>query len=60
MSRLIGFRKFIVALIFFVVMITFRVFDLVSGAEFAETVRFVLIAFMGANFADHIADWRKS
>lgn len=58
MHRLIGFRKFLVVLLFFVLMTVFRIFDLVNGAEFAETIRFVLVAFMGANLSEHMCKWR--
>jgi len=49
-----GFRKFLLMLLLFIVGITFRLADLVSGAEMVDLFKTTTIAFMGANGVEHL------
>jgi predicted Co/Zn/Cd cation transporter (cation efflux family) len=44
-----GFRKFIVCLLILIVSIVFRVKNLLSGGEFVDLDKAIVLAFMGSN-----------
>lgn len=58
-SRLIGFRKFAVMLIFLSTMIVFRVYGLIDGGQFSENLRMAIVAFFGANLTEHLVESAK-
>lgn len=56
---LIGFRKFLIMLIFLVVMIIFRVLGYINGAEFAQNLQLAVVAFFGTNIGEHLLNLGK-
>jgi len=50
---LIGVRKFLIMLMFFAVMVIFRIYGLISGDEFAGNLQVAVVAFLGTNFGEH-------
>ena len=51
---LFGFRKFLLMLTVVLVMIVFRIYGLVNGAEMVDLLKATTIAFFGANGVEHI------
>src|SRR5690242_561502 len=49
-----GFRKFFLMLFVMIVAVSFRLNDLINGAEMVDLIKHVAIAFMGANGVEHI------
>lgn len=49
----IGIRKFVVFVLYFAVMIAFRLTDQIDGAQFSEQTQLVVVAYMGANLGVH-------
>ena len=58
-AAITGFRKFIVIMSYMSIMILFRVFDLVNGAEFASNLQLAVVAYCGANIGEHFVDAAK-
>lgn len=60
---LLGFRKFVVMILFLITMILFRVYNLIDGIQFAENLQLSVVAFFGSNLGEHIvktaANWIK-
>ena len=56
---LTGFRKFIVLMSYMSIMVIFRLFDLVNGAEFASNLQLAVVAYCGANLGEHFVDAAK-
>lgn len=51
-----GFRKWTIMLLIFIIAVTFRVKNLISGAEFVSMLNVCGGAFFGANSAEHLSD----
>lgn len=56
MKIFIGFRKFIFALLVLVVSVTLLYYNFITGADFAQIVSGVGVAFMGANLGERVLD----
>lgn len=56
----LGYRKFIVMLILLTIGITFRIENLIDGAQMVDLLKEVAIVFVGGNAAEHAANVAKS
>lgn len=56
---IIGFRKFIIMILFLIVMITFRVLEYIDGSQFADNLQVAVVAFFGTNIGEHIINVGK-
>ena len=52
-KNMIGYRKMAMAAVFLISSITLLVYGYVPGENFIKDVGFVMIAFFGANLAEH-------
>ena len=57
---LVGLRKFTIMLLYLLVMVWFRLEDLVDGSQFAENVTKAVIAFFGMNISEHMINLGKN
>ena len=51
--NMVGYRKMTLAVTFLIVCVTLLVKDYIPGEGFVKDVGFVMIAFFGANLAEH-------
>ena len=62
-AALSGFRKFAIMFLLIIVGIIFRIFNLLTGAEFVDLLSATAVAFMSANGIEHmtkaVTDWVK-
>lgn len=56
---LLGFRKFVIMTLFLLVMIAFRIFDLINGEQFATNLQVAIVAFFGTNVGEHLINLGK-
>lgn len=56
MKILIGFRKFIFALITLFTCVTLLYFKYITGGDFAQVISGLSVAFMGANVGERVLD----
>lgn len=56
---LLGFRKFTIMAIFLIVMVLFRIFDLINGEQFSANLQIAVVAFFGTNVGEHLVNLGK-
>lgn len=53
---LVGFRKFVIMMLFLLTMVVFRVLGYISGAEFADNLQLAVVAYFSTNIGEHLID----
>lgn len=48
----IGVRKFIVIVLFMIIMVVFRIKDYISGPDFANNFQLAIVAFIASNLGE--------
>ena len=56
---LIGFRKFIIILIFLVCMVLLRIHDLITSTDFAANLQLAIVAYFATNIGEHALESLK-
>lgn len=56
---LVGFRKFLIMLVFIAIMVIFRLYNLVDGEQFSSNVQIAIVAFFGTNVGEHLLNLGK-
>lgn len=51
---LVGFRKFITFMIYFIVLVAFVLFDIIDGGQFVDGAKAGVTAFMATNVGEHL------
>jgi hypothetical protein len=49
----IGVRKFVIMLLFMIIMVVFRIMDYINGSEFANNLQMAVVAFIASNLGEH-------
>ncbi len=55
----VGYRKFVIMVLFLAIMVAFRLSELINGAEFAENLQIAVVAFFGTNLGEHVVNLGK-
>ena len=58
-TLMVGFRKFLMGILFLLIAVVFRVFDLIDGAQFIDGTKTVVVAFFATNIGERMLDVGK-
>jgi hypothetical protein len=58
-GTLAGYRKFVVMLLVITIAVSFRLQDLIDGAQTVDLLKNITLAFIGGNAAEHLTNTAK-